>query len=179
MYGAHSMIIDCHELSLRTTTWVNTHAVTEKPMASTTNEIDAETEETVATAGATNTGTGLDENVAGALSYLLGLVTGIVFYVIDDREFVRFHAAQSIAFNLVLIAAYIVLTVLQIVFSGIFLSGSTGGFILGSLVSLVLFLVWLVLFVGGFAAWLYMMYKAYNGTTPRVPLAAGIADRLV
>jgi len=155
----------------------------ENPMASKTNEIDAEGEETVATAGATEpgttTGTELDENAAGALSYLLGLVTGIVFYMIDDREFVRFHAAQSIAFNIVIIVAYVVLTVLQIVFSGILLSGSTGGFILGSLVSLVLLLVWLVLLVGGFAAWVYMMYKAYNGTTPRMPLAAGIADRLM
>lgn len=161
----------------------DTRAIMENPMASETNEIDAESEETIATAGATETGTTtgteLDENAAGALSYLLGLVTGIVFYVIDDREFVRFHAAQSIAFNLVIIAAYVVLTVLQIVFSGILLSGSTGGFILGSLISLVLLLVWIVLLIGGFAAWIYMMYKAYNGTTPRMPLAAGIADQLM
>src|ERR1700735_3801578 len=36
------------------------------------------------------------ENVAASLSYLLGWVTGLIFYFIDKRPFVRFHAAQSI-----------------------------------------------------------------------------------
>src|ERR1039458_10638803 len=36
------------------------------------------------------------ENVAGLLCYVLGWVTGLIFYFIDKRPFVRFHAAQSI-----------------------------------------------------------------------------------
>ena len=42
--------------------------------------------------------TGLDSNIAGALCYLAGFVTGVVFLVIEkrDRE-VRFHAFQSAA----------------------------------------------------------------------------------
>src|SRR5579875_2112558 len=39
---------------------------------------------------------GLAENVAGLLCYLLGWLTGIIFLLIDKRPFVRFHAAQSI-----------------------------------------------------------------------------------
>src|SRR5271168_4848989 len=39
---------------------------------------------------------GLQENVAGLLCYLLGWLTGIIFLLIDKRPFVRFHAAQSI-----------------------------------------------------------------------------------
>ena len=50
---------------------------------------------------------GLTPNVAGALAYLVGAITGILFLVIDpfktDR-FVRFHAFQSIFFNLAWIA---------------------------------------------------------------------------
>ena len=43
------------------------------------------------------TSTGLDENVAGLLCYILGWITGIVFLVIEpDNKFVRFHALQSI-----------------------------------------------------------------------------------
>jgi len=38
----------------------------------------------------------MSENVAATLSYALGWVTGLVFYFIDKRPFVRFHAAQSI-----------------------------------------------------------------------------------
>lgn len=38
------------------------------------------------------TETGLEENVAGALSYLLGLLTGILFYLLEDENsFVRFR----------------------------------------------------------------------------------------
>jgi uncharacterized membrane protein len=39
---------------------------------------------------------GMAENVAAVLSYLVGWVTGIIFFLIDKRPFVRFHAAQSI-----------------------------------------------------------------------------------
>src|ERR1039457_7086423 len=39
---------------------------------------------------------GMSENVAGLLCYVLGWLTGIIFYLIDKRPFVRFHAAQSI-----------------------------------------------------------------------------------
>ena len=39
---------------------------------------------------------GLSENTAAALSYVLGWLTGIIFFLIDKRPYVRFHAAQSI-----------------------------------------------------------------------------------
>ena len=39
---------------------------------------------------------GMSENVAAFLCYLVGWVTGIIFFLIDKRPFVRFHAAQSI-----------------------------------------------------------------------------------
>ena len=45
---------------------------------------------------------GMSENVAGALCYLLGLVTGIIFWVLapyNQNRFVRFHAFQSIFFH--------------------------------------------------------------------------------
>lgn len=44
----------------------------------------------------TQSSTGLDENVAGLLCYVLGWVTGLIFFLIDKRPYVRFHAAQSI-----------------------------------------------------------------------------------
>ena len=39
---------------------------------------------------------GLSENTAACLSYVLGWLTGIIFFLIDKRPYVRFHAAQSI-----------------------------------------------------------------------------------
>ena len=67
-------------------------------------------------------GAGLTPNVAGALTYLLGLITGILFLVIDpfktDR-FVRFHAFQSIFFNVAWIAFWIVWTIVGLTLSAI------------------------------------------------------------
>jgi len=43
------------------------------------------------------TSTGLQENIAGLLCYVLGWVTGIIFLFIEkENKFVRFHAVQSI-----------------------------------------------------------------------------------
>jgi uncharacterized membrane protein len=43
-----------------------------------------------------STQSGLSENVAGLLCYVLGWITGLVFFLIDKRPYVRFHAAQSL-----------------------------------------------------------------------------------
>ena len=47
--------------------------------------------------------TGLQNNAVAALAYLGGLITGILFLVIDPYKtdrFVRFHSLQSIFFNI-------------------------------------------------------------------------------
>ncbi|GGL61524.1 DUF4870 domain-containing protein [Halocalculus aciditolerans] len=128
-----------------------------------------------ATAGAA----GLDENVAGALAYLFGVVTGVAFFLVDDRAFVRFHAAQSIAVSGVVVVAYVALSILQLVVSASFFAGGGWAFALGSALSLLLGVVWLVMGLGAFGLWLYLLVRAYQGQTPRVPVAAGLADRLL
>ena len=43
------------------------------------------------------TSMGLEPNTAGLLCYLLGWVTGIIFFILEkDNKYVRFHALQSI-----------------------------------------------------------------------------------
>ena len=60
--------------------------------------------------------TGLAPNVAGALSYILGPITGVLFLVLEkENRFVRFHAAQSITTGLVLVALSIALSLLSTV----------------------------------------------------------------
>lgn len=46
------------------------------------------------------------------------------------------------------------------------------------LISLVISLAWLLIALLGFAAWLYLMFQAYQGNSTRVPVVAGIADRI-
>lgn len=145
-------------------------------MASNTRDIDAAGDEPPVASGETESG--LDENVAGALSYLFGLVTGLIFYLIEqDNPYVRFHAAQSMVVSGIVFVAYIGLSIVGTVVSTVLFT-STSTVFLGSIVSLVLGLIWLVLALGGFALWVYLMVRAYQGKTPRVPIAAGIADRL-
>ena len=115
---------------------------------------------------------GLQENVAGFLCYLVGWITGIIFLLIDKRPSVRFHAAQSIV---VFGGLHILRIVLGMIFGvGWFFRGATGmmGFSLGlGLISLI-GLVSLVL-------WILLMIKAYQGEKFRIPFAADIADSLV
>ena len=144
-------------------------------MASTTKDISIEAEG----AAVAENNAGLDSNVAGTLSYLFGFVSGLIFYLIEKEDrFVRWHAAQSMAFTGLLAVTYIALTFLGTVVSMMTFSGSSGGFLVGSLFGLILGLVWLVAAVGGFIAWAYMMIKTYQGETVRLPVAASIADRL-
>lgn len=145
-------------------------------MASSTQKIEGERTERVSTEEATSIG--LDENVAGALSYVS--IVGLVLYFIEkENGFVRFHAAQSIALAVLVFGLSIGLSVVGTAMTTVMFSGSSGGFLVGSLVSLVLGLLWLVLTVGGFALWVYLIVRAYQGKTPRVPIAAGIADKMV
>lgn len=102
------------------------------------------------------TSTGLAPNVAGALSYLLGIITGVVFFVLEkDNQFVRFHAMQSIVVS----AAFIVLSIVLSVFSIIPILG----WIVGALAGMVLGIVGLIL-------WLVLMFKAFQGQEWEVPI---------
>lgn len=119
-----------------------------------------------ATTAATGTQPGLSENVAAMLCYLVGWVTGLIFFLIDKRPNVRFHAAQSIVvFGLLHIASIVLGWVFGV---GFFLGGWTGfsiGVLLAGLVNLATFVLWIVL-----------MIKAYQGQRFEVPIAAGIAQ---
>lgn len=123
-------------------------------------------------APAASTQSGLSENAAGALSYVLGWVTGIIFFLIDKRPYVRFHAAQSIV---VFGGLHLILIVWGMVFGMGFFFGGLGGLATGFgfalLVHMVLNLLCLVL-------WILLMVKASQGARFRVPFAADIADNL-
>jgi uncharacterized membrane protein len=107
---------------------------------------------------------GLTENAVGALCYLGGLITGIIFLVIppyNQNPRIKFHAFQSILFNLVWTLGWFALIPL-----GMFLP--FGPSLLVSLFSL-------LLWGGGLLVWLFLMWKAYQGQTLSLPLIGGIA----
>jgi len=109
---------------------------------------------------------GMSENVAGFLCYLFGWVTGLIFFLIDKRPFVRFHAAQSMV---VFGGLHIINIVIGIFFgAGMMFRGGMGTFGMAAALSGLIGLVSLVL-------WILLMVKAYQHEKFEVPIAAGIA----
>lgn len=114
---------------------------------------------------------GLQENMAGALCYAVGLITGIIFLVLapyNQNRKIRFHAFQSIFFNVVWIILYWVIGIVI---------GAMGFHLLGALMAILTSLVWLVIGLGGFLLWLVLMYKAYNNTPLVLPVIGPIAQK--
>jgi len=102
------------------------------------------------------TSTGLAPNVSGALAYLLGPITGIVFLLLEkENRYVRFHAGQSIGVWVAFLIFSVVLTVI---------SGVLGAIpVLGWLFALVFLFVSLGMTLVGLGLWLFLMYKGYSG----------------
>ena len=116
-----------------------------------------------------DTNSGLAPNVAGALCYLLGIITGVLFLLLEkENRFVRFHAAQSITVSIVLIAVSIVFSILSGILAFIP--------VLGWLIALVLSLV---IGFGSLFLWLFLMYAAYQGREFETPIAGPLARKMM
>jgi uncharacterized membrane protein len=91
---------------------------------------------------------GLSENVAGALCYVLGLITGILFLLLapyNQNKTIRFHAFQSIFLNCAWIVLWIALSViLPFGVEAVFLP---------------------VLSLAALILWIYLIWKTYEGKT--------------
>jgi uncharacterized membrane protein len=102
--------------------------------------------------------TGLDENVAGLLCYVLGWVSGLVFILIEQQsKFVRYHAMQSIyIFGTITVVALVLgwIPVIGAVIAGI---------------------IWLI----GLALWIFLMIRAYQGQKTKVLWAGELAEKWV
>jgi len=102
--------------------------------------------------------TGIQPNIAALLSYALGIVSGIIFFLIEkENKFVRFHAMQSIM-------AFGALFVLQIALPMV----PFVGWMLAPFVSLL-----------GLILWILLMIKAYQGEMFKLPVIGDIAEQKI
>jgi len=102
--------------------------------------------------------TGLDENVAGLLCYVLWWLSGLGFILIEQKsKFVRYHAMQSIYIFGTITVVAIVLGLIPII---------------GWVISLI---IWLI----GVALWIFLMIRAYQGQKPKVLWAGDLAEKWV
>lgn len=113
-------------------------------------------------------GSGLPDHVAGTLCYVLGALTGILFFILDrDRPFVRFHAIQAIGVTIVWIGLSVALTLVGL--------GLAAIPVLGWLVDLLLAVGLSLL---GFAVWIWLMVQAWRGTRWEFPFVGPQARRI-
>ncbi|MDD5085237.1 MAG: DUF4870 domain-containing protein [Candidatus Omnitrophica bacterium] len=104
------------------------------------------------------TSTGMQPNVAALLSYLVGIVTGIIFYLIEkDNKFVRFHAMQSVITFGALFVLNVILPFIPVI-----------GWILMPVVNL-----------AGLILWIVLMIKAYQGEYFKLPVVGDMAEKQV
>ena len=98
------------------------------------------------------TSMGLQPNVAALLSYVLGWITGLVFFLLEkENKFVRFHALQSlITFGVLhLVSVILIFTIIA-------------PFIIGTI---------------SLALWIVMMITSYQGKKIKLPIAGDIAEK--
>ena len=102
--------------------------------------------------------TGMQPNFAALLSYVFGVVTGLVFFLVEkESQFVKFHAMQSICFSVAI-------------------------FVLSFVLMFIPVLGWVVLFalqVAVFVFWIICMVKAYQGQWYRLPVIGNFAAKQV
>ena len=112
------------------------------------------------------TAAGMTDNVAGALCYVLGLITGIVFLVLapyNQNKFVRFHAFQAIFFH--------------VAFIGIWIAETIVAMMMPWSLSVVMSMIGLLISLGGLALWVWLMVKAYQGERFKLPVIGDLAEK--
>ena len=102
---------------------------------------------------------GLPENTAAALCYLLGLVTGIIFLVLEPyskNKLIRFHAFQSIFLHVAVIIVWVALR---------------------TILPWSMWAVVTILNLAFFVLWIYMLLQTYQGKRVVLPVIGDLAAK--
>jgi uncharacterized membrane protein len=104
-------------------------------------------------------GSGLTDNVAGALCYIP--IVALIFLLIEPynrNKLIRFHAFQS----LFMLAGVIVLNILLSVLASMMFS---------------LYFLWSLIHLAEVVLWLFMMFKTFSGAKVVLPVIGPIAEK--
>lgn len=103
--------------------------------------------------------------MSALLSYLLGAISGLIFFLIEKKhQEVRFHAAQSLLFS----AAAAVVAIVSSIISAILPSGILWIF------SALMLLVWL----GVVGVWIYLVVCGYQLKHVKLPVIGDFAEKM-
>lgn len=96
--------------------------------------------------------------ILGVLAYLGGAISGVVLLIVEKRDrFVRFHAMQSVV-------TFLAVLVLRLAVAGLPVIGA------------LLLLPFVVAVVG---LWIFLMIKAWNGESYKLPYVGDFAEHLL
>jgi uncharacterized membrane protein len=112
---------------------------------------------------------GMEENMASALCYLFGWITGVLFLVLapyNQNKTIRFHAFQSIFWNVALIPIYILVAILSLIIGHVP--------VLGPIVVMLIYVGLMLVIVG---LWAFLIYKAYNKEKFMLPFIGPLAEK--
>ncbi|MBX5449553.1 MAG: DUF4870 domain-containing protein [Thermogemmatispora sp.] len=105
---------------------------------------------------------GMEANTAAGLSYVLGWLTGLIFFLMEKQNrFVRFHAMQSLIWFGFLTVLSLVLGVLEMV----------------PLIGLFAFCLLGLLLLVGFVSWVFLLITAFQGKYLKLPVIGDYAER--
>jgi uncharacterized membrane protein len=107
----------------------------------------------------TSSGSGVSDNVAGALAYIT--IVGLIFILIEPynkNKFVRFHAFQSLFFAASLFVGWFAMMVLAFI--------PVLGWLLDALIG-----------IGFFITWILLIIKAYQGNKFKLPVIGDLAEK--
>lgn len=107
--------------------------------------------------------------MACALCYLLGVLTGVLFLVLEPynkNRNIRFHAFQAIFVWLGMVVVWIAFLIVSSIIAMVPFIGWT-----------VSVLLWPLFGLGFFALWLALMYKAYNRERWVLPIIGPLAEK--
>ena len=111
---------------------------------------------------------GLTDNVAGMLAYVT-IIPAIIFLVMEPynkNRFVRFHSFQNIFLHVAGFVLWIALFMVSAVLAFIPILGH-----------LVAFLLWMVLSLGLFIIWIVLLLKANQGQMFKLPVIGDMAEK--
>jgi uncharacterized membrane protein len=101
-------------------------------------------------------GGGMDSRAASGLCYVLTIITGVIFLIVDRRPEVQFHAWQAILFGI----AWAVVGILR-------------GVLHVFPLDIALWLLW----VGGLVLWIVLMVQGFQGNHYKLPFIGDIAEQ--
>lgn len=117
---------------------------------------------------------GLDANITALIGYIIPLVALILLFMEKDNKFVRFHAFQSILWNVLAFVAFIGIMIIAFVV-GLVLSQVSGA--LATVFGFLMILIYLGLALAIFGGAIYAAIKAFGNDIFKLPIVGNMAEK--